>query len=272
MKNEKMGIVDIVATIDGKILSQNNSNNKVKGLIKSKVFNSNGNQIFEGLNENKLLLQGGNLFLEKMTGVRSLFNPQTLNNIIGINDTVPDVSNLSAEKFMGFVIGLSNNSGYYGDKPVVNEADRNLFTLLPFRITDSALNSPDKDPYLLYLDNSGTDGKHYYYGKRFESGPDIKVVYEDGSEVPNDVVEPSQKILKYIEWTIKIDTMDLEEYFTINPDSLGRRVSSIGLISGFPSGQYEIHHAQLTTKANIDQLPLAETGSTALLRYRVYIV
>lgn len=270
---DTLGIRDVVINEDGIIISHEEDYGKVVGIIDGMTKNILGNTIFKSMERNKLLLQGANLFLEKMAGKRSTFQPQTLNSILGINDTAPDNSNLSAEQFMGFVIGLSNNNGMYGDKPAVNEADRNLYVLLPFRMTDAPLTSPDKDKYLLYKDDSaGATGKHIYYGKRFESGPDVKVVYEDGSEVPIDVANPAQKILKYIEWTIKIDIDDLEEYFTINPDSIGRRVTSIGLITGFPSGAYEVHHTQLATKANIDMLPLAEKGSHTTLRYRVYLV
>lgn len=264
---EVVAIKDVVLDMNGQILSEDESGS-FEGIIRGRVFNSKGNPILKGIWHNKLLLQGANLILERMTGKRSSFQPQTLNGILSITDTVPNDTNLQTDVYRGFVCGLSNNSGMYGDKPAVNEADRNLYTLLPFRIEAEELTGADKDKYFLHVLK---DGKHYYYGKRFETDPDTKVEFENGSEVPIDVSNPQQAIRKYNEYSIKVDEKDLVEYFKLNPDALGRRVTALGLVTGFPSGLYEIHHAQLATKSNIDALPLSEAGSFAELRYQVFV-
>ena len=167
-------------------------------------------------------------------------------------------------------------------KPV---AEDTIYDMIPFRQTEYDLSPEEsakywfKKPVTINIDG-GQIHKTAYYLKRFETVPEIHVLWrdnegdEDGSEVGDNVYEtPSTNttpIETFIEMTLKITKKDAREFFNDNGNVEATRINSIGLFTGVRrEGDDDYQQIKLFSKLNINNEILV-LSKDLTISYRIY--
>ena len=238
-----------------------------------------GQTIFHSSNSSVI---GGALFtLEKLFGVQSALTIATLNEIMGFGNSGPSVIGMPADNTV-CLFGVG--TGGAGDSAVgsvydVDFKDRELPSMIPFRVTSTELSTTDKDLY--FGKKTLVSGKNAFYLKKFETTPTIKALWldgadgEDGSAVGPNVhtSERTEGIETFIEMNLKINKNDCREWFDESGEIEKARVNTIGLFSAVPStlddGSVEYKNVKLFSMLNINSEVLSSSKELNL-RYRVY--
>lgn len=242
-----------------------------------------GEVVFE--TENMIVL-GGSLFtLEKVFGVKSPLTIETLNDIMKIANTgSPITSNVNTYTCL-FGVGIGGAGESITDVKDVKYYEREIMDMIPLRQTADELTSDEATKYWFRTEVTDANGtpKTAYYLKKFETEPEIHVLWrdvegdEDGSEVGSDVYNTPESnttpIETFIELTLKISKKDVREYFDDLGDAYVKRINSIGLFTGtlgtLGDGTQDYKDVRLFSKLNINNeiLTLAKDLTIA---YRIY--
>lgn len=230
--------------------------------------------------ENKIVLGGALFILEKLFNIEAPINVDYINNIMGIATENPIEEKYPKNTCVClYGVGI----GGCGDSSLsvvnVNFYEREIFDMVPFRVTDEELNDVDKQKY--WFKRQESDGKTSYFLKTFEQEPVIKVLWkdgekdEDGSEVSTGVHDTvrTEPIETFVELVLKITKKDVREYFEINGDIDAARINSIGLFTGIKStlsdGTEDYKQVKLFSKLNIpNEMLILQKDMTII--YRIY--
>lgn len=252
---------------------------KTPVLARTKIqgFDDFGNLLFE--TENQIVLGGALFILEKVFGIESPLYVDYLNNIMGIATDNP-VDEVYPKDTVVTLFGVG--TGGCGDSirsvKDVKFYEREIFDMIPFRVTDEELTPSEQQKYWFRKD---MNGKTAFYLKKFEQDPEIKVLWkdaegdEDGSEVESNVHETqrTEPIETFVEMVLKISKKDIREYFELHGDIEQTRVNSIGLFTGclrtLSDGTQDFQQVKLFSKLNIPNEMLTLAKDLTLV-YRIY--
>ena len=237
-----------------------------------------GDKLFE--EENQIVLGGALFILEKVFNVEAPINVDYLNDMMGIATNSP-IGELYPRENGVCLFGVGTGGCGDASRSVVDVKyyEREIFDMIPFRITDEEFNGLDKDKY--WFKRREADGKISYFLKSFEFKPEIKVLWkdgeegEDGSEVASGVhnTDRTEPIETFVEMILKINKKDCREFFEINGEIEAARVNSIGLFTGIKStdeyGEPEYKQVKLFSKLNIPNEMLVLSKDITIV-YRIY--
>ena len=241
-----------------------------------------GEVVFE--TENMIVLGGSIFTLEKVFGVSSPLSIAYLNDIMGIANTGTPINTKANDFVCLFGVGTGGAGESITDVKDVKYYEREIIDMIPFRQTTNELSLDEVNKYWFRktVDVGGVE-KTAYYLKKFETEPEIHVLWrdaegdEDGSEVGNNVhLTPESNttpIETFIEMTLKINKKDCREFF----DDLGNvevsRINSIALFSGvkgtLEDGTEDYKMVQMFSKLNINNEVLA-LSKDLTIAYRIY--
>lgn len=247
---------------------------------------------------NDLLVNGAVYFSEKINNFRSSFAPTPLDVDLGVHalsDIVRDNTTIKDEIVIGLVAGVGGSTDTYNQIHPVQRHHKCVPNIIPFRVVDTTndLTNSDQTKYFLKSEKVIGGRKCYaYYGKKFESTGEIKVMFEDGTDVPTNVdalIDP--KFIKtYSEYTCLVDQRDIREWFKLTAGSTKTsRINSVGLVTGYPilvsSGVgnvdqfgnpiqdvYEYGNVRCITTLNMENKDLKDDTSTITFVYRLIIL
>ena len=259
--------------------------NKPRPLYKTRVscyasdnVNELGELMFE--EENQIVLGGALFVLEKIFGVSSPLTIEYLNTIMGVATEGPEATEKYPKDNVVCLFGVG--TGGCGDAGPVKDIafqERELFDMVPFRVTDQPLSVNDRDKY--WFKKTVREGATAYYLKKFETTPKIKVLWrdgegdEDGTEVENGVhnIQRREPIETFVEMTLKINKNDIKEWFELNGNIEQTRINSLGLFTGVKSplgdGTEDYKQVMLFSKLNFHNEMLVSSKELTII-YRIY--
>lgn len=240
--------------------------------------NELGELMFE--EENQIVLGGAIYVLEKIFGVSSPLKIDYLNNIMGIANKGQDVTEKYSKDNVVCLFGVgTGGSGDAGPVKDIAFQEREIFEMVPFRVTEQELSVNDRVKY--WFRKQLNEGPTAYYLKTFETAPKIKVLWrdgegdEDGTEVDNNVHNTARKepIETFVEMTLKISKNDIKEWFELNGKIEQARINSLGLFTGVKSplgdGTEDYKQVMLFSKINFHNEMLASSKELTII-YRIY--
>ena len=250
-------------------------------VLKTKIIGLDtitGDKLFE--EENQIVLGGALFILEKCFNVKSPITVDYLNNIMGINTGEP-IEEIYPKDTHVCLFGVGTGGCGDASRSVVDVKyyEREIFDMIPFRITDEEFTGADVNKY--WLKRHEDNGKISYFLKSFENPAEIKVLWkdgeegEDGSEVASGVhnTQRTEPIETFVEMILKINKKDCREFFEINGDIEAARVNSIGLFTGILStneyGELDYKQVKLFSKLNIPNEMLVLSKDITIV-YRIY--
>lgn len=230
-----------------------------------------GNVLFRSDPEyNDVVMTGSTLVLEKLLGIRANLTISTLSQDMNIIPTpTPNISNLPNEQIIGFMVGYGGSGETVGDVNAVKYTDKTLSNLIPFRMTSTQLNSTDSVPYFMV---GQVNSKYCYYGKKFDTTPQIYHLFTDGSEVPSNIstTGTTKGIRVFGEMVCSLSSTDIREYFNNLNGSISQcRINTMGLVSGYPIGS-DYGGIRLATEINFRSRYLDDDESSLRITYRLY--
>lgn len=277
---DSMSAFDTIDTSGGvpKVISKQQKplRTKVTGYLGDNI-NPFDEKIFD--EENQIVIGGALFILEKVFGVEPNLYVDYLNNIMGI--ATDGMSNdLYADTHVClFGVGVGGCGDSIRSVKDVNFVEREIFEMVPFRITDEDLNPSEQKKYFFKMEK---DNKTHYYLKTFEQQPVIKALWkdsddqdEDGSEVESGVHESTrtEPIETFVEMILKITKKDVRDYFELYGDIEQCRINSIGLFTGakrnLSDGTTDYQQVKLFSKLNIPNEMLTLKKDLTIV-YRIY--
>jgi hypothetical protein len=279
--NDKLNSVDEVSGNPTKKINPLRIENKQNKVLRTKIIGLDtitGDKLFE--TENQIVLGGALFILEKIFNLEAPINVEYLNDIMGIcvNEPIEELYPKETKVCL-FGVGMGGCGDASRSVVDVKYFEREIFDMIPFRITDDPMTGSDASKY--WFKRYEDDGKTSYFLKSFEHEPEIKVLWkdgeegEDGSEVASGVHNTSrtEPIETFVEMVLKIDKKDCREYFEINGDIEAARINSIGLFTGILStnerGVPEYKQVKLFSKLNIPNEMLVLSKDITIV-YRIY--
>lgn len=238
-----------------------------------------GEVLFE--EENQIVLGGALFVLEKIFNIQSPLTVDYLNNFMGIATTGTPINEIYPKDtcICLFGVGIGGCGDSISSVRDVKFYEREIFDMIPFRITDQPLNAEEVQKY--WFKKLREDGKTEYYLKTFESQPQIKVLWkdaegdEDGTEVEAGVhnTNRTEPIETFVELILKINNKDVREYFELNGNIEQARINSIGLFTGIKGtladGSQDYKQVKMFSKLNINNEMLTLAKDLVII-YRIY--
>ncbi len=198
------------------------------------------------------------------------YNKKTINEVLG--NTVDDNAYAGENGEFGpqkescvclFGVGIGGSESELGSVANPSAAEHNLYNMIPFRYLSDGeeLEQEDKKKYFMKVVGSPTtaveEGYTGYFMKRFEPRvvgnnpgvivPDVVITDGNGDMFDPNVTNPQPTygdssasydldagVDAYIEINLKIDTMDIVEYFDVKFGEERPRVNELGLFFGHP--------------------------------------
>ena len=228
--------------------------------------------------------------MEKLWGITAPLKIASINNLLGINDTVSlaDSSATNEDTVCLWGVGIGGSGDAFAAVRQVHFYERELGQnghtdeMIPFRVVSEPFSSTDPNYSQYYMLHQRDDGYFEYYLKKFEIDPIIKILWkdgaegEDGSEVGDDVHNTSRTddIEAFVEMHCKVDVKDIREYFEHLGMTQMTRINSLGLFTGrytkLDDGRYDYTNVKLFSKLNFNNEALLN-AKTILYKYRVYV-
>ena len=254
------------------------------------AYNEFGECIAEDEFHNETVLGGALTVLEKLWGITAPLKIASINNLLGINDTVSlaDSSASNEDTVCLWGVGIGGSGDAFTAVKQVHFYERELGQnghtdeMIPFRVVSEPFSSTDPNYSQYYMLHQRDDGYFEYYLKKFEIDPIIKILWkdgaegEDGSEVGDDVHNTSRTddIEAFVEMHCKVDVKDIKEYFEHLGMTQMTRINSLGLFTGrytkLDDGRYDYTNVKLFSKLNFNNEALLN-AKTILYKYRVYV-
>ena len=277
---DSMSAYDTIDTSGGtpKIISKQQKplRTRVTGYLGDNI-NQFDEKIFD--EENQIVIGGALFILEKVFGVEPNLYVDYLNNIMGIATDDMSTDLYSDTHVCLFGVGIGGCGDSIRSVKDVNFVEREIFEMVPFRITDEDLNASEQKKYFFKMEK---DNKTHYYLKTFEQQPVIKALWkdsddqdEDGSEVEAGVHESTrtEPIETFVEMILKISKKDIRDYFELYGDIEQCRINSIGLFTGakrnLADGTTDYQQVKLFSKLNIPNEMLTLKKDLTIV-YRIY--
>lgn len=253
-------------------------------------YNANefGEKMFDELafdTENQILIGGALFVLEKVFGIQSPLTVDYLNNIKGIATSGPPITEIYPKDNVVslFGVGIGGSGDTIGSVHEVQFKEREIVDMIPFRVTDEALDLADQGKYWFKKLDQDTN-KTSYFLKAFETTPVIKVLWadgingEDGTEVEANVHNSTRNdpIEVFVEMVLKISKKDCREFFEENGIIEQARVNTIGLFNGVKGVVDEVtqeedyKQVKAFSMLNINNEMLANQKDLTMV-YRIYI-
>ena len=177
-----------------------------------------GEVLYEG--SNKILVPGSQDTACKQFGIQQIINFPTYNTDLGLDHSYPEWSE-EPKNTPITCLWCAGRDGF-GTSPnevfIVSNIDRINPTndIVPFRYIDidSDLDVDQRDVYF----GKKTDpsaGKISYFFKKFDSEPQLHIVYTDGTEVTSDMwnIVTNQSVEIYVEMRLTVSRLDFRDYF-----------------------------------------------------------
>ena len=279
--NDRLNSKDKIADAPAKKIEPLRMETSQDKVLKTKIIGLDtltGEKLFE--TENQIVLGGALFILEKCFNVEAPIKVDYLNNIMGINTGEP-IEEIYPKETGVCLFGVGVGGCGDASRSVVDVKyyEREIFDMIPFRITDEEFTGADVNKY--WFKRYEENGKVSYFLKSFEAKPEIKVLWkdgeegEDGSEVASGVhnTQRTEPIETFVEMILKINKKDCREYFEINGDIDAARVNSIGLFTGIMStneyGEPDYKQVKLFSKLNIPNEMLVLSKDITIV-YRIY--
>ena len=254
------------------------------------AYNEFGECIAEDEFHNETVLGGALTVLEKLWGITAPLKIASINNLLGINDTVSlaDSSASNEDTVCLWGVGIGGSGDAFTAVKQVHFYERELGQnghtdeMIPFRVVSEPFSSTDPNSSQYYMMRQRDDGYFEYFLKKFEIDPIIKILWkdgaegEDGSEVGDDVHNTSRTddIEAFVEMHCKVDVKDIREYFEHLGMTQMTRINSLGLFTGrytkLDDGRYDYTNVKLFSKLNFNNEALLN-AKTILYKYRVYV-
>lgn len=248
-----------------------------KGVLYENLIDDFGHPVLRKVNENTVVLGGAILALEHLCNVNASWKPSTLNSIYNINSSVAGSNESSFISLFG--VGTGGSALTFGNVYTPDVKQRDVTSLIPLR-TGASITGTDANKYFLKKDNGG--GTFNWYLKEFESTPTIKSLWKDsavsgtdGTEILEDIYnsERTESVESLAEFSLKLNTSDVREYF----ESIGElnlaRYNSIGLFTGqkvlISTGYYDYVNVRLFSTVNFNNRSVS-LASESSYTYRIY--
>lgn len=298
--NNKISVIDDIKgkSSDGGVFSTTSHRHRIIGEVEMMRYSSVDNEeiIKRTIDYNDLLLNGAVFMTEKNNNRRTTFRPTPLDVDLGVhrldeitvnNETIKD------EMIIGIVFGIGGCSESYREVKPVQRHHKCVPDIVPCRTVpvERDLNTLDRAKYFLRTEKT-IGGRQYacYYGKKFTDDA-LKVVFEDGTDVPHDVdLTPNPKFIEaFSEYNGMVGREDIREWFRLTTGSTKTsRINSVGLVTGYPilvqqgEGEdslgnknpdiYEYGNVRCITTLNIEDQYLKDSASTIHFTYRLLII
>ena len=279
--NDKLNSEDKITDAPAKKIEPLRMETSQDKVLKTKIIGLDtitGEKLFE--TENQIVLGGALFILEKCFNVEAPIQVDYLNNIMGINTGEP-IEEIYPKETGVCLFGVGVGGCGDASRSVVDVKyyEREIFDMIPFRITDEEFTGADVNKY--WFKRYEENGNISYFLKSFENQPEIKVLWkdgeegEDGSEVDSNVhnTQRTEPIETFVEMILKINKKDCREFFEINGDIEAARVNSIGLFTGILStneyGEPDYKQVKLFSKLNIPNEMLVLSKDITIV-YRIY--
>lgn len=257
---------------------------KSSGITQRKPFDNDvlavdnsGNPLFTC--KNTVILSGALFITSKMFNLNYPIYPTTVNTDLNVNasENPSGLNGLRRDDIVtGFNIGIGGSTMTFGDVKVVRYRDKNVDTMIPFRLvpTSSDLTLDEASKYMM---KRSEDTNYAYYIKNFENNPILKCEFEDGTGVPANIhtLSDNRVINTYVEILLKISKDDCREYFeNINGDISQCRINSIGLVHGYyegTGGNTVLKGCRNITKINVNNESLDNYEKEINIIYKIFI-
>ena len=242
-----------------------------------------GRPIFTKVNENTVTLGGAIGALEKLIGQTASFRPNTLNSIMGLNDSGYDYDPLKTPVAL-FGCGIGGASMSFDEVYEPNCRQNNLAQLVPMMVSENALTGVDAEKYMMKttIETPGGTTLNAWYLKEFDVTPTIRSLWkdaaeenQDGTEITADVAdsESTNGVESFANFKLVITEDDVRTYFEAMGQLNLARINTIGLYMGekvtLPSGDEDYVNVSLFSVLNLNNEPLAERKKI-IYYYRVY--
>lgn len=249
-----------------------------KGVLYENIVNDCGEPILRKVNENTVVIGGAILALEHLCNVSSTWKPSTLNSIYNVNSAV---SGDNTQSFISlFGVGTGGSALDFGNVYTPDVKQREVATLIPLRTGSAISGTTDATKYFFRRDNGS--GIYSWYLKEFDATTTIKSMWKDAADSSSDGTEILEEIYNsertegvetVAEFSLKLNTSDVREYF----ESIGEldmaRYNTIGLFTGqkvlISTGYYDYVNVRLFSTVNFNNRSLSLASESAYT-YRIY--
>lgn len=240
-----------------------------------------GRQIFTKVGENTVTLGGAIAALERLTGVSSSFRPNTLNEIMGLNDGY-DYHPLSTPVAL-FGCGIGGASMTFTEVYDPSPRQNNLASLVPMMVSQNELTGTNAEKYMMRttLKTPNNTTLNAWYLKEFDVTPNIRSLWkdaveedEDGTEITADVSETESEngVEAFANFKLVLTDKDVRSYFEAMGNLPQARINTIGLFLGEKvsiGDRQDYVNVSLFSVLNMNNEPLAVRKKITYV-YRVY--
>lgn len=242
-----------------------------------------GKPIFTKVGENTVVLGGAVAALEKLIGQPASFRPNTLNSIMGLNDSGFDYHPLSTPIAL-FGCGIGGATLVFDEVFDPSVRQNNLAQLVPMMVSENALSGVDADKYMMKttIETPGGVTLNAWYLKEFDVTPNIRSLWkdaaeenQDGTEITEDVAdsESTNGVESFANFKLVVTEDDVRTYFEAIGQLNMARINTIGLFMGekvtLANGHTDYVNVSLFSVLNLNNEPLAERKKI-IYYYRVY--
>jgi len=249
-----------------------------KGVLYENLDDGFGNPILKKVGENTVVIGGAIEALEHLCNVTATWKPATLNTIYNLNSGTPGVNMSSYISLFG--VGTGGAGLDFGNVNAKDLKLRDVPTLVPLR-SCAEITGTDAGKY--YFKKLNADGITYsWYLKEFDSAVVIKSLWKDSLDsnidgtIITDEIYNSPRIElpeTFAEFSVKLNTSDVREYF----DAIGEldmaRYNSLGLYMGqkvtLPDSSTDYVNVRLFSYLNFGNKDVRDRVSSSYL-YRIY--
>ena len=261
-----------------KLFEKNKYNDKTshKTFIQIKDEDT-GEVIFEG--SNKVILAGSAFTAAKHFNISPRAKTPSYNTVLGLDNTVSEPFNEEGvrreEQVYLFAVG-TNGCGLANSQ--VYDVDYSKWIapehLVPFRyqLATNDLNPDLRDKYF----GRKTYGDHIiYYFKAFETKPELKQQYSDGTPIDENVYLSNRidEIETFVETQLKITKEDCRDYFIATTGINDARINSISLLTAWKKtiGGYDYYQdIRPLTELHFPNEPLIDVTKGLDIIYQIY--
>ena len=169
--------------------------------------------------QNKILVPGSQITACKQFGLDQIINFPTYNTDLGLDNSYPEWSEEPKNPIIT-CLWCAGRDGF-GTSPnevfVVNNTDRiaPVNDIIPFRYVgiDSDLDHDQRDVYFGKKTDTSA-GRISYFFKKFDSEPQLHILYTDGTEVTSDMwnIVTNQSVEIYVEMRLAVSRLDFRDY------------------------------------------------------------
>lgn len=252
---------------------------RFQGILYENLKDEFGRDVLKEVSRNTVVLGGAILALEHLTGATAAFKPGTLNQILGINDGVEDMSGKNPTIAL-FGLGTGGAALDFGSINAKDIKTRDIPSMVPLRVCEELTGSEADQYYMKQLNSDGTT--YSWYLKEFADAITIKSLWKDaaeedvdGTEIVSEVYnsDRTEGIESFAELKIELNVKDVREYF----ESIGEldmaRYNTLGIYTGnkvtLPDGTIDYVNVRLFAYTNFNNRDLS-LQTEASYTYRIF--